>query len=279
MLEQFLNSVYHPNRAVEVLHAITLLFRLGLTGYTDKIDEILMAETGTEPLVMAGHIEASVRDGLFTAYAQYGIDIEYDTAELSTIVDLLEFLAAWDTAEGVSPQSYPDELDIRELGRSNIDILIELFEMAGKNHDGHLIDWLDNVSDNLIARLEESFKKRPELLDEPSSISVTSLNDFRLFAVHFPESMVVKYIRSGGAVGLSISTMMIKNDHWLMGRSVNEMAIEIAGMALVSDMSRDTLREDLGKLVEPVLGSTVQGQVALKEINRVLTKVLNNGNH
>lgn len=201
MLDKFLNTVYHPNRAVEILNLITLLFRLGLTGHTDRIDVILLAETGIEPETMAGNIEQVMVDGLFTAYSMYGVDIEYDPQEISTQADLLEFLALWDSHEGASPQTYPGIENISELGATNIDILTELFEMAGKNHDGRLLDWIERVSDSLITRIQESFTKKPVLADEMNTIPNGSLSDFRLFAVHYPEAQIVEYIKNGGAIG------------------------------------------------------------------------------
>ena len=279
MLAKFLNAVYHPNRAVEVLNLITLLYRLGLTGHTDRIDEILKAETGTEPETIAGNIEKVMVDGLFVGYSMFGVDMEYDPQEISTQADLLEFLALWDSADGVSPESYPGVENIHELGMTNIDILTELFEMAGKNHDGRLLDWIERVSDSLILRIQESFTKKPLLSDEASTIPNSSLSDFRLFAVHYPDAQIVEYIKQGGAIGISFSTMVIKNDAWFDNISIDKLAIELVGMAMVSDMDREGMREQVAKLMEPVFGSTAQGQRALLEINRVFTKVLSNGNH
>lgn len=277
MLEQFLMAVYHPNRVVELVNAISLLRRFGMTGYTDRIDETLLAEQGTEPEVIAGNIERFMSEGIMAAYAQFGVEIEYDPGEISIQCDMLEFLICWDTAEGVSPASYPDHLEIRELGNSNEDILIELFDMAGKNHDERMIDWIMAVSDSLLRRIGESFTQKPSLVDEVESIPAAALSDFRVFAVHFPDTHIVKYVKMGGALGLSMSTLLIKHDEWFMGLPVDQMAVELAGMALTSDLRRDILREEVAKLMEPVLGSSAQGQRLLQGINKTLTKVLGNG--
>jgi hypothetical protein len=100
-----------------------------------------------------------------------------------------------------------------------------------------------------------------------------------LFAVHYPDAQIVEYIKSGGAIGLSFNTLVVKNDAWFDNVSIDKLAIELVGMAMVSDMDRQDMRGQVAKLMEPVFGSTAQGQRALLEINRVFAKVLSNGNH
>lgn len=278
MLEQFFNAVYHPNRTVELMHCINLLYRCGMTGHTDRIEHIIKGEQGLEPEVIAGNAEKMMIDGILAAYAQFGVEIEFEPNAISTTADLLEFLLTWDTAEGVSHLDYPEGIDIHELGNSNTDILIELFEMVGKNHDGHLIDWIVSVSPSLIKRLGESMESKPMLSDEESTIPGAALSDFRIFAAIYPESKVVDYVRNGAALGQSMNTLIVNNDKWFEALPVEKMAIEVSGMALMSDLSRETLREEVAKLMEPVLGSSQAGQRLLAEINKILTRVLGHGN-
>lgn len=277
-LEKFFNAVYHPNRVVELMHGLNVLYRFGMTGYTDRIEHIVIGEQGLEAEVIAGNAEQMMVKGILEAYAKFGVEIEFEPGALTCTVDLLEFLIMWDTPEGVSPTFYPEGTDIRELGGSNEDILIELFEMAGKNHDGHLIDWILSVSDSLIARLEETFNKRPVVLNEDPNVATCALGDFRVFAALYPEAKVVTYVRDGAALGQSMNTLILNNDKWFQGASHDQMAIEVAGMALISNLDRDTLIQETAKLVEPVLGSTLAGQRIMAEINKILTKVIGHGN-
>jgi hypothetical protein len=274
MLEQFLSHVYHPNRVVELMNTIQLLYRIGLTSYVDKIEEIMLAETGTEPEVMAGNIEASMVDGLLAGLTQYGVTINYDPGEIAVITDMLQFLAFWDTSDGSSPASFGELENIRELSDSNEDILIELFERSGNNHGDRLIDWIVTVSPSLINRLDESFKAKPVLSDEPSCIAVSSLNDFRLFAVHFPDSRAVEYIKGGGAIGLSLNTLLLANDDWFQVGNYKTTAIELVGLALMSDLPRENLKASMLAMIEPVIGSTLAGQNVIREVTTVFEKVL-----
>lgn len=275
MLEQFLNQVYHPNRVADLGYAANLLYRIGLTNYTDQIEQIIQGEVGIEAITIAGNIESTLEAAIVAAFTQFGVSIEYDRSEIGLITDLLQFLAFWDTAEGCSADSFNGLEEIHELGMTNEDVLIELFERSGGNHDNRLIDWVVSVSPNLITRIQESFDKRPVLSDEPTSLPVSALHDFRLFAVHFPDASVVSYVKTGGAIGLSISTLILEHEEWFMGGSYKTTAIELVGMALISDLSREDLEGSLAKMIEPILGSTLAGQNVVREIKTVFAKVLN----
>lgn len=274
MLEEFLNNVYHPNRTVELVNAVNLLDRIGLTNYTDKINEILKGEVGIEALAIAGNIESSIESGIVAGFTQFGVNIDFDRSQIGVISDMLEFLASWETYEGSSPESFPELEDITELASTNEDILIELFEMSGGNPNDRLIDWVVEVSPSLISKIQESFTKKPEVTDEPSLLPVSALHDFRLFAVHFPDAGVVSYVKMGGAIGVSLSTLLLQNEELISSGNYKTTAIEMAGLALISDLERDTLQEEFAKLVEPVIGSTVSGQNVLKEVNAIFSKVL-----
>jgi len=277
-LEKFFNAVYHPNRVVELMHAINLLYRFGMNGHTDRIEHIVLGEQGIEPEVIAGNAENMMIEGILAAYAQFGVEIEFEPSALSVTSDLLEFLVMWDTPEGVSPADYPEGTDVREMGASNEDILIELFESAGKNHDGHMIDWIVSVSDSLINKLDGTFKSEPILtLDEPK-VASGALSDFRVFAALYPDAKVVAYVRDGAALGQSMNTLILNNDAWFQGIPPEEMAVEVAGMALISDLPRNDLIQETAHLIEPVLGSSLAGQRIMGVITKILTKVLGHGN-
>lgn len=274
MLEQFLSAVYHPNRVIELMNSINLLYRIGLTSFTDRIDEILNSEEGIETQAIAANIEGCLEDGLVAGFNQFGVVIEYDHTQISIITDFLQFLAFWETEEGCSPESFSDIEDVNELGMTAEDVLIELFELSGGNHNDRMIDWIISVSPSLITRLNESFTHRPALTDEPASISVSALNEFRVYAVHYPYSKVVSYVKMGGAIGLSLNTLLLENDEWFVNSTHAATAQELVGLALISDMEREGLKDTLIKLVEPIIGSTSAGQSVVKEINAVFTKVM-----
>lgn len=274
MLEEFLSQVYHPNRVVELVNTANLLYRIGLTNYTDRINQILQGEVGAEALTIAGNIETSIEAGVVAGFTQFGVDIEFDRSQIGVTTDFLQFLAFWDTYEGSSAESFPGLEDLTELGATNEDILIELFEMSGGNPDARLIDWIVSVSPSLIAKLQESFKEKPVVTDEPSTLPVSALHDFRLFAVHFPDAGVVSYVKMGGAIGISLSTLLLQNEELITTGSYKATAIELAGLALISDLPRDSLKEEFARMVEPVVGSTVSGQNVLREVNAIFSKVL-----
>lgn len=274
MLERFIVAAFHPNRAVEILNTLGLFDKIGLSGYLYRINELVESEAGGEASVIAFNIDNLIGNGLTEALGNFGVSIEYSPNEISLVTDLLQFLALWDTAEGFNPSLLDNVEDLNELGATAEDILIELFEISGGNPDQRLIDWIMRVSPALIARIDDSIKRYRLQADESSGTSAEQLSQLKVFAAHYPDSKMVAYVRAGGALGVSVSTLILENEDMLLGLSDKDMAVELVAMAIISNLPRETLTQAFIELIEPVVGTSLKGQTIVREINTVFAKVL-----
>lgn len=278
MISAYLSNYMHPERVGTIVAAVEALSSYGFDSCGQTMEKEILSGSPQGVDGVISKVEEIIQVAIESALAQFGVSIDYRDELIDDHMAMLHFLYTWNTPEGHSAATIPVlGGHLRELGETEVDILLELYALADNVPERLYIDWVERVETYLINTLERQFEDEEAIETAvPASISDAVLNPFRAFAAQYPESAAVDYIRNGGKLGLDVDILIDQFDlagHLDATLDEKRVAENLVGILLISGLERGLFDQVLSETVERHFGSTERARRTKVLCNQLLNKV------
>lgn len=277
MLRTFIRTTRTPERADLLIRTLVLIENMGYLNLIDSIETIGGAEAETNPDLIIAAIEDQIGEAVTAIYAAHSINIDYDPNKLQEILDLLRFLLFFNQPGGYTATHLQTQFDLYELGETNEEILLNLYESSGHCHSNEPIDWITRVGiafiNNLAKAVEQAAQMVPE--EEPGEvIQGETLEVLKKFSALHPESIAVKHINQVQGRVCNINNLFFIYDDILNGMQPNALAVELVGFSIISATPSDKTKGEFAiDMVETAAGQNTRALNVINAITQVIAKV------
>ncbi len=278
MISAYLTNYMHPERVGTIVAAVETLSSYGFDSCGQTMEKEILSGSPQGVDGVISKVEEIIQIAIEGALTQFGVTIDYRDELIDEHMALLHFLYTWNTPEGHSALTIPIAGGhLRELGDTEVDILLELYSLADGVPERVYIDWVERVETYLINALEQQFAEEEDLdAEAPAVITDAVLNPFRAFAAVYPESAAVHYIRNGGRIGLDYDTLIeqFEEDGQLaIALDEKRLAENLVGILLISSLDRKLGDQVLAETAELQYGSTEKARRVKVLCNQIMNKV------
>lgn len=278
MISAYLSNYMHPERVGTIVAAVEALSSYGFDSCGQTMEREILSGSPQGLDGVISKVEEIIQLAIEGALTQFGVSIDYRDELIDDHMALLHFLYTWNTPEGHSAQTVPVMGGhLRELGDTEVDILLELYSLADGVPERVYIDWVERVETYLINALEQQFEDEANAETEtPPVITDAVLNPFRAFAAVYPDSAAVHYIRNGGRIGLAFDTLInqFEEDGQLaIALDDKRLAENLVGILLISNLDRRMGDQALSEIAELQYGSTEKARRVKVLCNQIMNKV------
>lgn len=277
MLRTFIRTTRTPERADLIIRAIDLIEQNNYLSFIDQLEATAADDTVPDNQAIMSALEAQLGDVITALFAAHSVHIEYDQNRLDEIVGLLEFLLHFGTEKGYMPENLQSENDIWELGDTNEEILINLFDGSGHNPNGNPLDFVTWVGVTFVHNLKNFITTAVTSVVEEEHDEILQgddLENLRKFAALFPDSLAVKHIKEVRGVYCNINNLFFRYDDDLSKMSAPNLAIEIVGFVLISKTPEDQTKADFAlSIIEGVAGQSTRALDVVNVVKQTIDKV------